>query len=345
MKPERFRQITSRYSGLRIAVVGDFCLDRYLEIDPARSEISIETGLPVHNVVRVRAQPGGAGTILNNLVALGVGRIFPLSFCGDDGEGYELRRELAKSPGVVLDHFVTSPERRTFTYCKPLLIEAGREPVELNRLDSKNWTPTPDDLVKRLADGLRSIAPALDALIVMEQVDRAETGVVTRGLLDVIAQIASARPDLPIPADSRRGLAGWPGLSFKMNAAELATLLGRDVAGPLELTLIKQAAADLARRNGRPIFATLAERGIVGASPDGTVDHVPALPLRGPIDIVGAGDAVTANLAAALACGASLGESLELAAIASSVVIHQLGTTGTARVADLEPLLGALPDH
>ena len=143
MTPERFRSITSRYAGLRIAIVGDFCLDRYLEIDPARCETSIETGLPVHNVVRVRAQPGGAGTILNNLVALGVGRIVPVSFCGDDGEGYELRRELARLPGVELDHFVTSPERRTFTYCKPLVVEPDREPVELNRLDSKNWTPTP----------------------------------------------------------------------------------------------------------------------------------------------------------------------------------------------------------
>ena len=94
MTPERFRAITSRYARLRIAVVGDFCLDRYLEIDPARGETSIETGLPVHNVARVRAQPGGAGTILNNLVALGVGRIVPVGFCGDDGEGYELRREL-----------------------------------------------------------------------------------------------------------------------------------------------------------------------------------------------------------------------------------------------------------
>ena len=42
-------------------MVGDFCLDRYLEIDPALAETSLETGLPVHNVVRVRSQPGGGG--------------------------------------------------------------------------------------------------------------------------------------------------------------------------------------------------------------------------------------------------------------------------------------------
>ena len=72
MKKTRFQTITSEYAKLRIGVIGDYSLDRYLEIDPSRSEISIETGLPVHNVMNVRGQPGAAGTILNNLAALGV---------------------------------------------------------------------------------------------------------------------------------------------------------------------------------------------------------------------------------------------------------------------------------
>src|SRR5256885_6933401 len=94
MDPARFQTITGNFSSLRIAVIGDFCLDRYLAIDPARQETSIETGLPVHNVVDVRAQPGGAGTILNNLVALRIREIVPVGFCGTDGEGFELQRAL-----------------------------------------------------------------------------------------------------------------------------------------------------------------------------------------------------------------------------------------------------------
>ena len=57
MDSARFSGIVERYSGLRIAVLGDFCLDRYLEIDPSKAEVSLETGLPVHNVMNVRAQP------------------------------------------------------------------------------------------------------------------------------------------------------------------------------------------------------------------------------------------------------------------------------------------------
>src|SRR5262245_31021659 len=117
ISPERFRTITSTYPGLRIAVVGDFCLDRYLEIDPAKHETSIETGLRVYNVENVRGQPGGAGTILNNLSGLGIGRILPIGFAGEDGEGYVLCRALGARLGVDLQHFFQTPQRRTFTYC------------------------------------------------------------------------------------------------------------------------------------------------------------------------------------------------------------------------------------
>src|SRR6188508_1679712 len=146
MNAARFHEISGEYSRLRVAVVGDFCLDRYLEIDPARQEISIETGLPVHNVVHVRSQPGAAGTVLNNLVALGVGHIIPVGFCGEDGEGYELLRALQSLPGVDLTHFIQTPLRRTFTYCKPLVATPGEPPRELSRLDSKNWSQTPQSL-------------------------------------------------------------------------------------------------------------------------------------------------------------------------------------------------------
>lgn len=339
MTPERLAAITGRYASLRLAVVGDFCLDRYLEIDQARAETSIETGLPVRNVVNVRAQPGAAGTVLNNLVALGVGTIHAVGFCGDDGEGYELRRALAALPGVRLDHLLTTPLRRTFTYCKPLVCEPGQVPRELERLDSKNWTPTPAEVSARIVASITALAGAVDGIIVMDQVDLAETGVVTKVVLAALGEIAKVL-HLPVIADSRRGLAGYPPLIFKMNAAELAALTRSPAAPSTEATIA--TAASLARTNQRPVFVTMAERGIIGATPDGAVEHVPALPLRGPIDVVGAGDSVTANLTAALAAGASTREAVELAIIASSLVIHQLGTTGTANVGQIAGLLPAL---
>jgi bifunctional ADP-heptose synthase (sugar kinase/adenylyltransferase) len=175
MSPVRFDALTARYPALRAAIVGDFCLDRYLEIDPAKIETSLETGRPVHNVVRVRSQPGAAGTILNNLVALGMGALWPVGFCGADGEGFELQRALGAMSNVRLDHFLQTDARRTFTYCKPLVVAPGQVPVELNRLDSKNWTPTPLEVSDRLAAGLEALSAQVDAVILMDQVDLSHT--------------------------------------------------------------------------------------------------------------------------------------------------------------------------
>jgi len=337
MNPKRFRELTRKYCDLRIAVVGDFCLDRYLEIDPAKGEFSIETGLAVHNVLNVRSQPGAAGTVLNNLVALGVGAIIPVGFRGQDGEGVELEQALQKLPGVSLEHFFATPRRRTFTYTKPLVLRPGKPPQELNRLDIKNWTPTPPAVRRNIVAAVRSLASKVDAFIVLDQVDLPETGVITREVLAALRVLARKRPELPILADSRSRLRDFPPLTFKMNGAELARFMHtRAVRNPAQ---VQKIARKLAECHGRPVFVTLAERGMVGASPSGEAVHVPAVPVRGAIDIVGAGDAVTANLAAALAAGASLREALELANAAASVVIHQLGTTGTASIRQLQQLV------
>jgi bifunctional ADP-heptose synthase (sugar kinase/adenylyltransferase) len=368
MTPRRLQEIAASYPKLRIALVGDICVDRYFEIDPGLQEISIETNLPVHNVVRVRCQPGGAGTILNNLVALGVGEIYPAAIIGKDGEGYELRRALesvgkrgeneitdentqnravggraspraaVRTAHVQMDWIVESAERHTFTYSKPLVMHKNRAPEELNRLDTKNWTPTPMHLQERVVEAVRRLADQMDAMILLDQVDIPETGVVTQRVLNAVREVAERNPNLLILADSRRSLRGFPAVSFKMNAAEIGLFFNAPGALPVEE--IQAKALSLAKQNGKHVFVTMSERGIVGAH-GGQVEMVPALPVRGEIDIVGAGDAVTANLTAALTAGASLRETLEIAQLAASVVVHQLGTTGTASVEQMSELLEA----
>src|SRR5258707_12063468 len=97
-------QILSRIPSLRIGVLGDLFLDRYLDIDATLTEPSLETGLDAYQVVGVRASPGAAGTVINNLVALGVGAVYPIALIGDDGEGHELRQALDRLRVVKLDH-------------------------------------------------------------------------------------------------------------------------------------------------------------------------------------------------------------------------------------------------
>lgn len=337
MTPARLDELTARFATLSVAVVGDFSLDRYFDIDPARAETSLETGLPVHNITRVRCSPGAAGNIAQNLGALGVSELWPVGCCGDDGEGFELLRALRRVPGARLDNFLQSPDRVTFCYTKPLLHHPGQPPEELSRLDLKNWTPTPPDVERELCSALRELAPQLDALIVMDQSAVPGTGIISPGLLATVQRLSVAHPALHIFADSRHGLGKFPPLTFKMNAAEFATLTGSRADATIDE--IKTGAERLSTTSRRAVFVTLAERGIVGALPSQSAQHAPALPLRGPIDIVGAGDTVTATLTLALAAGATLDEALQLAQTAASLVIHQLGTTGTSTPAELRALL------
>ena len=339
MKEERLDEIAGRFPNLRVALVGDFCLDRYLEIDPALAETSIETSLEVFNVARVRSQPGGCGTILNNLSALGVGTIYPVGFAGEDGEGYELIRALDQADCVDMSYFFQTPGRRTFSYTKPLVIEPGRSPRELNRLDFKNWSPTPTVVQQRMIESLNVLAKRVDAMVLLEQVDEPDTGAFTGGVTDALSQIRRERPDLLMLADSRRGLGHFPTVGLKMNREEFGVLTGQKAE--VQLPELCSAVGRLAAERGEAVFVSLSEDGIAGARPGEKPEHMPCLPVRGEIDVVGAGDAVMANLAMAIAAGAETSEAMRLAMAAASIVVHQLGTTGTASLQDIRSLVCA----
>src|SRR5205085_9253442 len=158
---EAVEQVLSRLPSLTIGVLGDLFLDRYLDIDATLTEPSIETGLDSYQVVRVRSYPGAAGTVVNNLVALGLDRVVPIALIGDDGEGYELRQALGRMPAVDAACVFTAADRRTPTYAKPMLCAAGEPPRELNRLDIKNRTPTPAAAEERIVAALDEVWPAL----------------------------------------------------------------------------------------------------------------------------------------------------------------------------------------
>ena len=76
----------------------------------------------------------------------------------------------------------------------------------------------------------------------------------------------------------------------------------------------------------------------VHVSPDGN-DNADGSLAQPVASVARAGDAVMANLATALAAEADSKEALQLANAAASVVIHKLGTTGTATLDEIESLL------
>jgi len=128
MPQDRLGQLLARFPRLRIAVIGDFFLDKYLDVDPALAETSLETAKVAHQVVAVRHSPGAAGTIVSNLSALGAGTMHAVGFSGDDGESYDLRADLARLR-CTTQHLHVVPERMTPTYLKPGTAPTPRSPA------------------------------------------------------------------------------------------------------------------------------------------------------------------------------------------------------------------------
>jgi len=334
VRPERLSEIASGFARLRVVLVGDIALDRYLHIDPSLAETSLETGLPVHNVVAVRPQPGAGGNVLANLAALGPASLAAVGVCGDDGEGLELRRALV-ADGVDLDHFLVRPDRMTFTYTKPLLVRPGRPPEELSRLDLRSRTPTPPALEEALIAHLGRAADATDVIVAMDQAPEPAHGVLTRRVKAAIGDLARAHPEKVFLADSRNAVGDFAGVRIKVNRSELA----RHFAVAEAQADLAMLAVRWARELGREVFVTLGEEGILAA----THDHVfrePGVAVEPPLDVCGAGDAVLATLAMALGAGASPAEAAALGNLAGAVVVKKIGTTGTATVEEMAAVLG-----
>ena len=331
----RLDELLRRLRGLRVAVAGDFFLDAYYDCDPRLEESSLETGNPCYQVVRRRRHPGAAGAVAANLAALGAGSVHAVGFCGEDGEGWELRRAL-EGLGLRMAGFLTVPGRRTPTYGKVCSLgRPGGPPAaaqELHRLDVRNRLRTPRAVQDRLAGYLRG-AGRWDAVVAVDQVPEAGCGAVTPGMRSCLEELARGSPRTVVLADSRRRIRRFRSLAIKPNHREAAAALGRRPARS-----VREAAAQAEQLAGgrRPVFLTLGERGMVAAAPGEPVHHVAGFPVPGvPVDPVGAGDSCAAALASCLAAGASPVEAALVASLAASITVQQLGATGTASPAQV----------
>jgi bifunctional ADP-heptose synthase (sugar kinase/adenylyltransferase) len=316
-------QILARLPTATVGLVGDLFLDRYLDIDPARDEPSVETGKTAYQVVGVRSYPGALGTVLNNLVALGVGRVVPVSVVGDDGEGYDLRQALAKLPAVDSRHVIVAADRRTPTYTKPMY-----GPTELNRLDIKNRTPTPGWWTDAVIERLEACWRQFDAVLVLDQVSEPECGVITTAVREWLGEKAAADPWKFVLADSRERIGLFRSVSVKPNRGELERFLGRDrrrtVPSFTDRSAFVTEGADGIRyfSPGQPLGLTL------GA-------HVDAYPVAGPIDVCGAGDSCSAGIACGMLAGGSPEQAAAFGNLVASITVTQIGTTGTATPAQV----------
>jgi len=301
MNSERLETLLARIQQLRIAVMGDFALDFYFDIQTSTGEYSLETAKEVHLASSPRSYLGGAGNVAKNLAILGA-QVSAFGVRGNDLFGREMAYQMATLGIDATNIQVTDID--TPTYSKPL-----RKEEELNRIDfgtrsSQFQLHTSTLLVALLANAFDWIILNEQFSIPLLQAEHIESINNQKALAD-LRSLGSHANQLPL----------------KVNEAEFIKIHQKPATH-------ENIQAWAVSRN-KAVLVTLGEKGMVYASVQ-EFHHQPAFPVKGPIDTVGAGDMVVAGFSAARAAGATVEEACELASLAVHISIHQMGETGSA---------------
>ena len=302
--------------GRRVLLVGDLILDRYVYGDAER--VSPEAPVPVLRAIEHREAVGGSANVAACLRALGC-NVVCCGVVGRDTHGETLGRLLGEI-GVDTAGVTTLADRPTTTKTRLVGLAQHRHRQQLLRVDEEDTTALPEKAAKSLAARACELVSRSD-VVCIEDYDK---GVVTEALVKAIVREAG-RQDRPVLIDPARlsDYGRYRGATIVTpNREELSIVAGRRLES---LDALTSAARDvLDALDARAIVATIDREGAVLVERDKDWRHLATVP-RTVYDNTGAGDAVLAMLAAAVAAGADLQSAARLANIAGGLEVEKFG--------------------
>ena len=323
------------FGRLRVLVVGDLMLDRYIvgEVD----RISPEAPVPVLRHAHRYERPGGAANVAMNLAGLGCHALLA-GFWGDDAERRELE-DLLREAGVDAVGVVSTALP---TVSKTRIVGRTQQLLRLD-IESRERPGAEDAL--RLIERAEALVEKAHAVVLSDYAK----GALTAELCERVIRRARGL-GIPVLADPKTpDLSKYNGATVVCpNLHELAQATGQS---PQDVPAML-AAGELQRQEHEiaVLAVTMSERGMQVLSAAGSF-HSPAR-AREVFDVSGAGDTVIATLAAGFAAGLPLESAVELANLAAGVVVGKVGTapiahheltallTPSQQLGDAEKILG-----
>ena len=301
-----------------MVVVGDAMLDVYLRGEVDR--ISPEAPVPVVRVKERKLALGGAANVANNIVTIGA-RCELVAAVGDDHAGATLREMLRQVKTETRS--LVSVGRPTTT--KTRVVARSQQLV---RYDEEDDTDLDSAEIERLLAALKVALSEADALVLEDYNKGVLVGPVIRSAIDW-----SRERGIPVVVDPKyRNFFAYRGATiFKPNRRELESALGAEV----DLDHPEALPATFERLGVEHLLLTLGERGMALIARDGEIGRIPTT-AREVYDVVGAGDTVTAYLAATLAAGGSPAEAAIIANFAAGVEVGKLGAATVTRAEVIE---------
>ena len=187
------------------------------------------------------------------------------------------------------------------------------------------------------------MVPEVDGIIIADQVQERNFGVITDRVREEMASLARTRPDTFVLADSRVRIGEYRRMLLKPNRDEAVKAVHPNYKGPTDNTLAEQCGKRLFEQTQKPVYLTLSEEGLLLITADGC-EHIPGVTVPAPTDPVGAGDSTTAGIIAALCAGASYAEAGLIGNLIASITVQQLGATGTASPEQVRERYNGLSD-
>lgn len=314
------------FSQLKVLVVGDLMLDRYIFGDVDR--ISPEAPVPVLRHARRYERAGGAANVAMNLAGLGC-QAFLAGFWGEDAEQAELAAILhaahVDTLGVVSGTLPTISKTRIVGRVQQLL-----------RLDIESREDRPAVEAERLLERAVELTKKMSAVILSDYAK----GALTDELCHAVIETARTA-GIPVLVDPKsasfRKYAGATTVCPNLNELAMAT----GVAAHRTEEMLEAARGLMAAHGMKFLTVTMSEKGIMLLEPEASY-HSPTR-AREVFDVSGAGDTVIATLAASLAGGLQVRTAVDLANVAAGIVVAKVGTVPVAQhelIAALTPSSG-----
>jgi D-beta-D-heptose 7-phosphate kinase/D-beta-D-heptose 1-phosphate adenosyltransferase len=324
------QQILDRVGGVRVACVGDVMLDRFVYGDVTRT--SPEAPIPVLARKREQAMLGAAGNVARNVAALG-GLAALAGVVGDDAaakEALQMVGEIDSGVGGMEGHLIRDPARPTTV--KTRYVASGQQ---LLRVDSEDARPISREVEAKLLTAVRYAAEGAGTILLSDY----GKGAVTPAIVEACLEAAKANGARLIVDSKARNFARYGAVDLvKPNATELAAATDLPTETDEEVEAALTRALDLSRC--KAVLVTRAAKGMSLAVRGQPVIHFPGQP-REVFDVSGAGDTALAALGLALASGADYRQAIELALLASGVVVQKAGTATVSQHELIEAELSA----
>jgi D-beta-D-heptose 7-phosphate kinase/D-beta-D-heptose 1-phosphate adenosyltransferase len=293
----------------KILVVGDLMIDHYLWGSCER--ISPEAPVQVVDIAKETTVLGGAGNVINNLVALGAS-VSVSSVIGGDNNGIELLNML-KDIDVDTQNIIIQNGRKTSK--KSRVIAVSQQVLRYDK-ESKEEIAT-----SSIDDILNSLATCICDYDVVILSDYGK-GVLTRELCQEVIKLSNKNGIRVLVDPKGSDFTKYKGaylLTPNKKEAILATNIDINDEASLKEALLKlKSECDLDIS-----LITLSEDGIATYENELKISPTVA---KEVFDVTGAGDTVIASIAFALSAGKSIEDTAAFSNLAAGVVVGKIGS-------------------